>query len=330
MGNNRTINREIVKNLHTDFTKQLVLDLTNVLLDTYEDKYLFDKLLDNIDAIGLFTPDIHALSKVRYNEGDSIFDMPLIRRFEPDSDTGNEDHSFVTVKGLIERGVDAKWHDMIMYYVWLIATSTYVYAAPGHLDDFKTIATDENISLETFDLQKDPVFSTYVRNLFQAKAVHSKTKEGQLDSIFERTFNRDGAISKLAQEITDELSLDEKFKSPEDVLNLLNTSSPNSILGDVISKVGNKLHSKLQSNEIKQEDLVKEAMEMMSSLQQSFPICNIASSLSPKCSSSRSSQRKGSKRRTPHNNNPSFDVSDTLPSLMQLMGMLSTAQGKIA
>lgn len=70
-------------------------------------------------------------------------------------------------------------------------------------------------------------------------------------------------IGNLAKEISEELDLSSlNISKPEDLLNM----GSNGVLGNIIGKVGSKIHAKIDKGELKHEDLMSEAMSMMSML----------------------------------------------------------------
>jgi hypothetical protein len=70
-------------------------------------------------------------------------------------------------------------------------------------------------------------------------------------------------IAKLAQEISKDIDVSGiDIQKPEDVVKLMDFSNGN-VLGDIISKVSTKIHDKIATGELKQEDLLGEAMSMM-------------------------------------------------------------------
>jgi hypothetical protein len=72
-------------------------------------------------------------------------------------------------------------------------------------------------------------------------------------------------ICNLAKEISDEIDVSNlKVDNPEDILKLMDFSSSNNIVGDIIKKVSTKIHDKISNGQLKQEDLFGEAMNMMS------------------------------------------------------------------
>lgn len=70
-------------------------------------------------------------------------------------------------------------------------------------------------------------------------------------------------IGSLAKEISEELDLGSiNIEKPEDLLDM----SSKGVLGNIIGKVGNKIHQKIEKGELKHEDLMTEAMSMLSIL----------------------------------------------------------------
>ena len=102
-----------------------------------------------------------------------------------------------------------------------------------------------------------------------------KTFKGA-ESVFEETKEKtefvppfpgmqDSKICNLAKEISNEIDISNiKLEKPEDVLKLMDFSSGNNLVGDIIKKVSTKIHDKINTGELKQEDLFSEAMSMMS------------------------------------------------------------------
>jgi hypothetical protein len=77
----------------------------------------------------------------------------------------------------------------------------------------------------------------------------------------------DSKICNLAKEISSEIDLSSMdIKEPADLMKMLDFSGNNNFLGNMISKVSTKLNEKITSGDIKQEDLVTEAMSMMNML----------------------------------------------------------------
>lgn len=72
-------------------------------------------------------------------------------------------------------------------------------------------------------------------------------------------------IADLAKEISQDIDVSSlKTENPEDMIkNMLDFNSGNNVLGNIIQKVSSSLNNKISSGELKQEDLLGEAMSMM-------------------------------------------------------------------
>lgn len=75
-------------------------------------------------------------------------------------------------------------------------------------------------------------------------------------------------ICNLAKEISKEIDVSNlKIDSPQDVMKLMDFSNGNNMLGNIIGKVSSKIQEKMSNGEIKHEDLLGEAMNMMGMMQ---------------------------------------------------------------
>lgn len=71
-------------------------------------------------------------------------------------------------------------------------------------------------------------------------------------------------IGGLAKEISSEIDITKlQMDNPMEMLNFANLTDSSSVLGNIVSKVGSKIQSKLQSGELKQEELLGEAMSLL-------------------------------------------------------------------
>lgn len=74
-------------------------------------------------------------------------------------------------------------------------------------------------------------------------------------------------IANLAKEITSEIDLSKlSIDNPEDISKLMDMTGENNFLGNIVSKVSSKLTEKLSNGELKQEELMNEAMSVMGAL----------------------------------------------------------------
>jgi hypothetical protein len=92
---------------------------------------------------------------------------------------------------------------------------------------------------------------------------HRKTESGnETDQLLGMLEN--SKIGSLAKEISNEIDLkDLDISNPEQLLDFRNLTNSNNVLGSIISKVGGKIKNKIDSGELSQTDLVKEAMSFV-------------------------------------------------------------------
>jgi hypothetical protein len=102
-------------------------------------------------------------------------------------------------------------------------------------------------------------------NILEEPPVETKTEDNKQYVPPFPSEMQDSMICNLAKEISNEIDVSNiKLDKPEDVLKLMDFSSGNNIVGDIIKKVSTKIHDKINTGELKQEDLFNEAMSMMS------------------------------------------------------------------
>jgi hypothetical protein len=91
--------------------------------------------------------------------------------------------------------------------------------------------------------------------------------EGGLPSFDILQSLENSKIANLAKEITSEIDLSKlSIDKPEDISKLMDMSGDNNFLGNIVSKVSSKLTEKLNNGELKQEELMNEAMSVMGAL----------------------------------------------------------------
>jgi hypothetical protein len=74
-------------------------------------------------------------------------------------------------------------------------------------------------------------------------------------------------IASLAKDIAKEIDISSlNIDKPEDIAKMLDFSSENNFLGNIVNKVSSTLTDKISKGELKQEDLMNEAMSMMGML----------------------------------------------------------------
>jgi len=110
-------------------------------------------------------------------------------------------------------------------------------------------------------LSKVDKFSTNI-NDEETSSSSSKPNEPNENNPFGKM--EGSMICNLAKEISNEIDVSNlKVDKPEDILKLMDFSASNNIVGDIIKKVSSKIHDKISTGELKQEDLFGEAMSMM-------------------------------------------------------------------
>lgn len=100
-----------------------------------------------------------------------------------------------------------------------------------------------------------------------SKVITSKPSDDDVDinSDFVPEMLENSKIGNLAKEITSEINLDElNIEDPSNIMNLLN----NNVIGNIMGKVGSKINEKIEKGELKNEDLLGEALNFMKVLQQ--------------------------------------------------------------
>lgn len=79
-------------------------------------------------------------------------------------------------------------------------------------------------------------------------------------------------IGSLAREIAEEIDFSPVDSgAPGDWLDLSNIGNPNSFLGGVVEKLSTKLNTKMQSGDLKQEDLLSDAFSLLQSMGMGAP-----------------------------------------------------------
>lgn len=140
-------------------------------------------------------------------------------------------------------------------------------------------------SQESFDEEMDNVFDEEIcvlfKNIYESRKhikdslmrynneeLDGKEDQSAQDDGNPLNFLQNSKIGQLAQEITKDIEIDKlNINDPSELLNVESIlSGENSALGDIISKVGNKVAAKISSGELKHEDLLSEAMSMMGKL----------------------------------------------------------------
>jgi len=129
---------------------------------------------------------------------------------------------------------------------------------------FKDIQAGKSFSEKDID---EPIVSALLTHIASVLTPDLK-KKSQDDMDFKNPAEvlKNTKIGSLAKEISDEIDLSSlKIDKPEDLLNPSNLGN-NNVLTNIISKVGNKIHEKIDRGEIKHEELMSEAINMLGML----------------------------------------------------------------
>lgn len=131
---------------------------------------------------------------------------------------------------------------------------------------------DTNYEEEIENIFDDEIIVIF-KNIFQSRNnIDSSIINEDLDCPEEKgspfDFLEGSMIGKLAKEITEDIEIDKlNISDPSELLNIESMfSGENNVLGDIISKVGNKVAAKINSGELNHEDLLGEAMSMIGKL----------------------------------------------------------------
>lgn len=257
---------DVIENLFVDLSVRFFKDVSNVV----EDGDLAERVR-SIRADLTHFPQLER-TPVFYSNLQELQRLPVLMTGE----------SPLVLSDIVAH-IPAEWHDTTYTHAWLLAAVRHVYAYPQFFSMLKSYiigddspqvpqvaAADDGKTSDVAAIQ----FDEYLGRLKETPDKHDKRE--QLDTIFDNAFNGDGIIARMAKEITQELNLDftqkcfdNNCRQPTSLSNLLDLTSSNNIFPAIIEKVGSKLHEKLASQEVKQEDLIGEAMRMLQTLHSS-------------------------------------------------------------
>ncbi|GLC54524.1 hypothetical protein PLESTB_000875800 [Pleodorina starrii] len=104
----------------------------------------------------------------------------------------------------------------------------------------------------------------WVRELqLKIDAEQAASASAEAAGLPDLNFLRSTKIGSLAEEISKEIDLSKlNLDKPEDLLNLTDPSN-GKVIGDIVSKVGTKIQSKLNNGELRQDELLGEAMSLL-------------------------------------------------------------------
>ena len=130
---------------------------------------------------------------------------------------------------------------------------------------------NEDISKDIEEVIDDDIKSLLLKIEFKkVKEVedepHTTKGSGSIEDIF-GNIAKGSKIANLAKEISEDIDISNlKIEKPEDIMKMMDFSSGNNVMGDIIKKVSSKISSKSESGELGQDELLGEAMSMMGML----------------------------------------------------------------
>jgi hypothetical protein len=228
--------------------------------------------IDNIEDPDLFTTPYESSNLLT---NDKILNFQLLKNI-----------TVQDILGVIENSEN----EVIKCYLYILYMLSYIYKKAMVLEEeddntndllqlnelfnkcLKMIKKESDLSLDDeIDNVFDEDLCALFKNIFESRNHINRSimnDDLDVDEDDPMSFLKNSKIGKLAQEITQDIDLqDLNIKDPSDLLNMESLmSGENSALGDIISKVGNKVASKISSGELKHEDLLSEAMAMMGKL----------------------------------------------------------------
>lgn len=255
----------LLRTLHKDLCTQMMRDVLNVLPS---DAAVTERVRDVLKDPENHLVDIGDMQRWcaghEQNLDDSIRQLEISVRPR------------VAMHELLD-AIDARWHDMLFSHAWIVCATCHVFDNPHLLQTLKSIMLSDGEGDDPTSDCADKVFSDIVSRFRESSICSEKKPEEQhagstgasaIDDVLSRVLSPDSHIVKLANELAEELDLDRHLKSPDDLVNLLDTSNQNNqeFLGNVISKLGTKLQSKFESKEFQQDELIRDTVNMMSAL----------------------------------------------------------------
>ena len=178
----------------------------------------------------------------------------------------------ILLKELSYKNISEKLEDLnvLTNYIYTFTVICLVYDCVLHnedIDDVQKEALYSNVAgyLLKSDINLDNIFDDDIRNLLEK--IRSKPEESKAADETDFMGLGNSKIGQLAKEISESIDISNiKVDSPEDIMKLMDFSNSNNLLGDIIKKASSKVQEQMASGKLKQEDLLSEAMSMMSML----------------------------------------------------------------
>ena len=134
------------------------------------------------------------------------------------------------------------------------------------LQAIKQVRDGEDVAMEAF---LDDDLAALVSSLRDVLTEEVKVNFADIAPDTEDTFKlfENSMIGSLAKEISEEINIaDLDIKDPAELLKYENMTDSNNVLGSIVHKVSSKIQNKIASGNLKQSDLISEAMSLMGML----------------------------------------------------------------
>jgi hypothetical protein len=173
----------------------------------------------------------------------------------------------------------------VLNTVYTLAVFAYIVKEVAH-DDINTyfdislraLSAYQKGDRESYDEEVSDVMDDNLKAIFDridfagseeeenADPAANATQDESLNDMFAKFGN--SKICEIAKEVSKSIDMNDiKVDSPADIFKMLDFSKGgNNVLGNIVQQVTSTISSKMSNGELKQEDLVQEAMSMMGSL----------------------------------------------------------------
>jgi hypothetical protein len=174
----------------------------------------------------------------------------------------------LSVDTILEK-VEENEQNMINSYFYIFRIMVSIYPEENDentlekvLDIIKTIQNNDEVEEKLKEVLDDDL-AQLLRSLKDVLTVPQDTSSSS-DTSNPFSMLENSKIGSLAKEISDEINLgDLNLSNPAELLDMKNLTSSNNVLGNIISKVSDKIQNKISAGEISQSDLVNEALSFV-------------------------------------------------------------------
>ena len=276
----------------------LTLSLLNLL---YEDSKM---IIDNKENDNKRKENILNQEDVESNDEDkeNVLD-------DGDDDSNDEDNDNSDDEDNDEDNEEDSSDDEISQEDLLNTTLTKSLKILSSIDNNVDIDSDLNEIMDD-DIK---ILLTHIKDLKVDVTNNEKLDNGSLEDLFGNS-----KIGKLAKEISSNIDLESlniNTENPEEMLNPANLFSGENgnMIGNLVQQVGSSITEKMNSGELKQEDLIKDAFSLMNKMQNTGSENPVIDSM---VKNMMSSHQKGDKNAEM----PEMDINSIMQQMMGGMG----------